>query len=297
MKWRMGRRSSNVIRASGGGGRRFGLGGFRGMSITGILIMMGIAWLFGINPLQFLGLMGGSGGGGVQYQATSTEPAGAATGSADQETVAFVQVVLGSTEDAWSRVFQAGGKTYSDPKLVLYNGTVPTACGTGRSAMGPFYCPGDHKIYLDLDFFRALSTRYQADGDFARAYVIAHEVGHHVQNLLGVSQAVADARRKGAQMKGADGLSVRQELQADCFAGVWAATAQSQYQWLEPGDIGEAMDAASAVGDDALQKQSRGYAMPDSFTHGTSEQRQRWFRAGFDAASIKACDTFDATVL
>lgn len=297
MKWRMGRRSDNVVRArgGGGGGRRFRFGGFRGMSITGILIMMGVAWLFGINPLQFLGLMGGNGGSGT----TTYTPASSqgAVGS-NSETVDFVRVVVGSTEDAWKRLFGTLGLgAYEAPTLVLYRGSVPTACGMGRSAMGPFYCPGDRKVYLDLTFFQELRTRYGAAGDFARAYVIAHEVGHHVQNLLGIADEVARLRRSGAQMKGADGISVRQELQADCFAGVWARQSEQQYHWLERGDIGEAMDAASGVGDDTLQKQGRGYAVPDSFTHGTSAQRKRWFMAGYDAGSVGACDTFKATRL
>lgn len=296
MKWRVGRRSGNVVRATGGGRRRgLRLGG--GMSITGLLVMAGIAWLFGINPLQFLGLMGGGmGGGGMggpSSHVASTQPV-----TGDSEDVDFVQVILGSTEDAWSRIFQQQGRSaYADPTMVLYSGSVPTACGTGSSAMGPFYCPGDHKVYLDLDFFRELRTRYNAAGDFARAYVIAHEVGHHVQNLLGIAAKVDQARRQGAQMEGAAGLSVRQELQADCFAGVWAYHAQQKYQWLEPGDIAEAMTAASAVGDDALQKQSRGYAVPDSFTHGTSEQRQRWFQAGFQNGDMAVCNTFNAQTL
>ncbi len=293
MKWQKGRRSDNVVEASGGGGQRRGFRPIHGMSLTGLLVLMGIAWLFGINPLQFLGLMGGGGNGAGSTAQVATQPA-----TSDSEDKDFVRVVVGSTEDVWKRVFrQRGLQPYVDPTLVLYNGYVPTACGAGQSAMGPFYCPGDQKVYLDLGFFDEMKSRFHASGDFARAYVIAHEVGHHVQNQLGIFAAVEKARRQGAPMQGAAGLSVRQELQADCFAGVWAKLSQQQYDWLEPGDIEAAMNAASAVGDDTLQKQSRGRVVPDSFTHGTSQQRQRWFHAGFQSGDIGDCDTFKANQL
>lgn len=292
MKWQKARRSDNVVVASGGGGRR----GFRpihGMSLTGLLVLMGIAWILGINPLQFLGLMGGGSSGVSPSQQVATQPAGS-----DSEDQDFVRAVVGSTEDVWKQAFQQRGlKPYVDPTLVLYSGYVPTACGAGQSAMGPFYCPGDQKVYLDLDFFQEMRSRFHASGDFARAYVIAHEIGHHVQNQLGIFAAVDKARHQGAPMQGAAGLSVRQELQADCFAGVWANRSQQQYQWLEQGDVAAAMNAASAVGDDALQKQSRGYAVPDSFTHGTSAQRQHWFQTGFRSGDIGDCDTFKANSL
>lgn len=250
--------------------------------------MVGIAWLFGINPLQFLGLMGDGGSNGGSTSQVSTQPAS----SADEDTD-FVKAVVGSTEDVWRQVFQERGlKAYADPTLVLYKGYVPTACGAGQSAMGPFYCPGDQKVYLDLGFFQEMKSRFHASGDFARAYVIAHEIGHHVQNQLGIFTAVEKARRQGAPMQGATGLSVRQELQADCYAGVWANRSQKQYNWLEQGDVAAAMNAASAVGDDALQKQSRGHVVPDSFTHGTSQQRQHWFQAGFQSGDIGSCETF-----
>ncbi|MGA7297903.1 MAG: neutral zinc metallopeptidase [Rhodanobacteraceae bacterium] len=293
MKWRKGRRSDNVVVASGDGGQRRGFRPIHGMSLTGLLVLMGIAWLFGINPLQFLGLIGGGGSGGGSTAQVATQPAGS-----DSEDKDFVRVVVGSTEDVWTSVFkQRGLRPYVDPTLVLYNGYVPTACGAGQSAMGPFYCPGDQKVYLDLGFFNEMQSRFHASGDFARAYVIAHEVGHHVQNQLGIFAAVEKARRQGAPMQGAAGLSVRQELQADCFAGVWAMRSQQQYSWLEAGDIEAAMNAASAVGDDTLQKQSRGRVVPDSFTHGTSQQRQRWFHAGFQSGDIGDCDTFKANQL
>ena len=178
------------------------------------------------------------------------------------------------------------------PKLDLFSGRVNTACGAASTAVGPFYCPGDQKVYLDLAFFQELQDRFHASGDFARAYVIAHEVGHHVQKLLGVFDKVAEARRRGAPMEGADGLSVRQELQADCLAGVWAHHAQQRNQWLDPGDLETALNAASQIGDDTLQRETRGEVMPDSFTHGTSAQRVKWFKTGFDGGDIGQCNTF-----
>lgn len=292
MRWRKARRSDNVVIARGGGRRRrgFRLGGSTG--IIGILVILGISWFTGTNPLALLGMLGGGGMGPAPSQPAQTVPA-----SGQSEQVDFVRAVLGSTEDVWSAVFQAGGASYPKPTLQLYSGFTTSACGAAQSAMGPFYCPGDQLVYLDLSFFDEMTRRYQATGDFARAYVIAHEVGHHVQNVLGTFEAVDKARRQGAEMQGASGLSVRQELQADCYAGVWAFHAQQRLNWLQPGDIEEAMNAASAVGDDALQKQSRGYAVPDSFTHGSSKQRARWFRTGFQAGDLNACDTFNTQQL
>jgi predicted metalloprotease len=189
----------------------------------------------------------------------------------------------------WGSYFQAGGQQYEQPKLVLFHGRTRSGCGAAEEAMGPFYCPVDHHVYLDLDFFHEMDTRFHAQGDFARAYVVAHEVGHHVQNLLGIMQKVG-----GRPSEGASGTSVRLELQADCFAGVWGNKSQAQLDWLKPGDVDAALNAASAVGDDTLQKQARGYAVPDSFTHGTSAQRSRWFKAGFNSGDLKSCDTFGA---
>lgn len=288
MRWRSGRRSDNVVEARSGGARG-GLPLLGGMSLTGLLVAMGIAWMLGINPMEFIGLLGNESGPG----ATSiTVPA-----EASDEDTEFVRVIIGSTEDVWHRVMQANGRRYQEPQLVLYTGSVATACGAGSSAMGPFYCPGDHRAYLDLSFFNEMKTRFRAGGDFAQAYVIAHEIGHHVQNLIGVFEATHQARQRGARMEGADGLSVRQELQADCFAGLWAHHAQAEYRWLEPGDVEKALAAANAIGDDALQRQSRGHVVPDSFTHGTSEQRQRWFMRGFETGEMSACDSFGATRL
>ncbi|MBS0462304.1 MAG: neutral zinc metallopeptidase, partial [Proteobacteria bacterium] len=209
----------------------------------------------------------------------------------------FVAHVLGSTEDVWGAYFQAQGKTYERPKLLLFHGSTTSGCGAAEESMGPFYCPTDHRVYLDLDFFHEMDTRFHASGDFARAYVIAHEVGHHVQNLLGTMDKEKALRARGMPMEGDSGVSVRLELQADCYAGVWGNRSQQQLQWLQAGDIESALNAASAVGDDALQKAARGYAVPDSFTHGTSAQRMHWFKAGFDSGDPAQCDTFSAKVL
>ncbi|WP_257388478.1 KPN_02809 family neutral zinc metallopeptidase [Tahibacter caeni] len=288
MLWQKGRRSDNVVSAGGGGARR--LGGGPGLGIGGIIIVFLISWALGKNPLEILSLLSqGDGGPAPQAQ---TERAPEAT-----QTNEFVRAVLGSTEDVWSQIYRSAGGQYQQPRLVLFQGGVNSACGMASSAVGPFYCPGDQQVYLDTSFFDELENRFRASGDFARAYVIAHEVGHHVQNLMGVMRKTEEMRRRGAPMEGADGLSVRQELQADCFAGVWANQAQRQLQWLEAGDVESALAAATAIGDDKLQKQARGYVVPDSFTHGSSAQRVRWFRQGFDRGDINACDTFGQQAL
>ncbi|NCT68302.1 MAG: neutral zinc metallopeptidase [Rhodanobacteraceae bacterium] len=290
MLWQKGRSSDNVVEDGGGGGGGPSFGGGRGLGLGGIVLVVIVGLLFGKNPgeiLQLLGDMAGDGGAPVQQ----TRPAG------NDGQTEFVRKVLGSTEDVWGRMFSAGGKQYPAPTLVLFHGGVESACGAASSAMGPFYCPGDRRVYLDLDFFEEMQRRFHAAGDFARAYVIAHEVGHHIQNLLGVMSEVQRAAQRGAAMQGATGLSVRQELQADCFAGVWANHAQQQLNWLEPGDIEAALNAANQIGDDALQKRARGYAVPDSFTHGTSAERVRWFKAGFAGGDLKSCDTFNTAQL
>jgi predicted metalloprotease len=210
---------------------------------------------------------------------------------ADDEMARFVSKVLASTEDTWRDIFQASGKQYRDPKLVLFNGSTPTACGTGQSAMGPFYCPGDQKVYIDLSFYRDLKTRFKAPGEFAQAYVIAHEVGHHVQNLLGISGKIDAQRRRVSETEG-NALSVRLELQADCFAGVWGKRTDTMKQVLQPGELEQALTAAAAIGDDRLQQQSRGRIVPESFTHGSSAQRVHWFRQGFDSGDVNQCNTF-----
>jgi predicted metalloprotease len=288
MLWQKSRRSDNVVRDQGGGGGGFRFGGGGGLGLGGIILVVIASLIFHKNPLEILALLSD---GGEPPAEQRTAPAG------NDAQTDFVRAVLGSTEDVWGRVFQAGGQRYPAPRLVLFNGGVQSACGAASSAMGPFYCPGDQQVYLDLDFFAEMQQRFHAAGDFARAYVIAHEVGHHVQNLLGVMDQVQRAAQSGQPMQGADGLSVRQELQADCFAGVWANHAQQQLQWLEDGDVEAALNAANQIGDDALQRQSRGYVVPDSFTHGTSAQRVRWFRAGFSSGDMKRCDTFSASGL
>ncbi len=291
MVWRKGRASDNVVQDTGGGGGGRGFGGGRGLGLGGIILVVIVGLLFGKDPgqiLQMLGTMEGE-------QAAPTQQRTSAP--ADNEQTLFVKTVLGSTEDVWGQMFKASGQQYPAPTLVLFNGSVRSACGAASAAMGPFYCPGDRKVYLDLTFFQEMQTRFHAAGDFARAYVIAHEVGHHVQNIIGIMDQVEQAARNGTPMQGAEGLSVRQELQADCFAGVWANHSQQQLNWLQAGDIEAALNAANQIGDDALQKQSRGYVVPDSFTHGSSAERVRWFKTGFTTGNIKSCDTFSAAQL
>jgi predicted metalloprotease len=224
----------------------------------------------------------------------SSQQSGPVKQSAEEkELVDFVSVVLADTEATWHQLFQQMGSSYKEPNLVLFRDATSTSCGRGQAAMGPFYCPGDHKVYIDLSFYSDLKQRFKAPGDFAQAYVIAHEVGHHVQTLLGISQKVHKAKRKLSEME-SNKLSVRQELQADCLAGIWAHHADRSRQLLESGDIEEGLTAASAIGDDRLQKQSQGYVSPDSFTHGSSAQRVKWFKVGFQSGEIKDCDTFAA---
>ncbi len=290
MLWQKGRASDNVVEdGGGGGGPRFG--GGRGLGLGGIILVVIVGLLFGKNPGEILQLLGNMASDGGTEAPQQTAPAG------NDEQTLFVKKVLGSTEDVWGQVFRASGQQYPAPRLVLFRGGVQSACGAASSAMGPFYCPGDRQVYLDLGFFQEMQDRFQAAGDFARAYVIAHEVGHHIQNIIGVMDQVEQQARRGAPMQGADGLSVRQELQADCFAGVWANHAQQQLNWLETGDVEAALNAANQIGDDALQKRARGYAVPDSFTHGSSAERVRWFRQGLSSGDLKNCDTFSASQL
>ncbi len=291
MKWEGNRESDNVEdrRASGGGG--FGglpIGG-RGVGIGTIVVALIAGWIFGINPLTLLDMFAGGGGGApIVQQQQGQAPAPPAT----DEAARFVSTVLADTEDVWTPIFQQSGSAYRQPKLVLFRGATPTACGTGQSAMGPFYCPGDQKVYIDLGFFDTLQRQLGAGGEFARAYVIAHEVGHHVQNQLGITGKVDSMRGRISQAEG-NALSVRVELQADCFAGVWANKAQNARQILEQGDVEAAMNAAAKIGDDALQRSAGRAVVPDSFTHGSSAQRQRWFAAGLKSGTIKDCDTFN----
>jgi len=291
MKWEGQRQSDNVEdrRSSGGGG--FRLGGGRGIGLGTIVIALVAGWIFGINPLTLLSVLGGG-----AIEPSSTQSAPAQRPPADDAIASFVSTVLASTEDAWSQVMQQGGATYRAPRLVLFRGATPTACGTGQSAMGPFYCPGDQKVYIDLGFFDTLRARMGAPGDFAQAYVIAHEVGHHVQNLMGITGKVDGMRGRVSEAQ-MNALSVRVELQADCFAGVWAHHSQQAKGWLERGDVEEAMNAAAQIGDDNLQRKSQGTIVPESFTHGSSAQRQSWFRRGLESGSVSQCNTFDSRTL
>jgi uncharacterized protein len=278
------RESSNVEDARGlGGGRRF-IGG-RGIGIGTVAIALVAGWIFGINPLTILGALSGGGMPVAEQQA----PAGAPP--ADDPKARFVSMVLADTEDVWHAQFRAMGRQYREPKLRLYTGAEVTACGGGEAAMGPFYCPADEKVYIDLSFYETMRTRMGAPGDFAQAYVIAHEVGHHVQHLLGTSERVQQARARSDQRTG-NQLSVRLELQADCYAGVWANHAQRARQILEQGDIEEGLNAASKIGDDALQAAAGRRVMPESFTHGSSAQRVQWFKRGMESGSLEQCDTF-----
>ena len=291
MKWEGNRQSDNVEdrRDGGGSSGRGGLGG-RGLGIGSIAIALVVSYFLGINPITVLSLLSGSG------SAPQTQSAPAHKPPADDQMARFVSTVLADTEDVWKDVFAQSGGRYQEPRLVLFRGTTATACGQGEAAMGPFYCPADQKVYIDLGFYETLKHRLGAPGDFAQAYVIAHEVGHHVQNLLGISAKMEQMRARASQVE-YNALSVRLELQADCFAGVWANHAQAARQLLEQGDVEEAMNAAARIGDDALQRAGGGAVVPDSFTHGTSAQRQRWFDLGLKNGSVKRCDTFSARQL
>jgi predicted metalloprotease len=299
MKWEGNRESDNVEDRRGGDGGGGGGGGFGGRSIgigTIVIALVG-SYVLGVNPMTLLNLLSGGGDIGAVLQSGQQGPErgqqGTARAPASDQATRFVRTVLADTEDTWSALFSAQGQTYVKPKLVLFSGSTATACGTGQSASGPFYCPGDQKVYIDLSFFKLMQQRFNVSGEFAQAYVIAHEVGHHVQNLLGYSDKVDRARRNASQSQ-ANALSVRLELQADCLAGVWAFHADQARNILEKGDVATALGAATAIGDDALQRQSQGHVVPDSFTHGTSEQRVRWFTNGIENGSIAQCNTFEA---
>jgi predicted metalloprotease len=284
------RESDNLEDMRGASGGGFGgFGGGRSLSIGGVVLALVASYIFGVDPRMFLGMMEGS---PQQAPVTSSAPHAPPT----DEKAVFVSRVLATTEDAWTGIFAEGGRRYVPPKLVLFTGSFPTACGMGQSAAGPFYCPGDAKVYIDLRFYELMRRRFHAGGDFAQAYVVAHEVGHHVQNLLGLT-AKMDQQRGRVSQQQYNALSVRLELQADCFAGVWANRINRTKRILEPGDVEEAINAATAIGDDALQKQAQGYVVPDSFTHGTSAQRVRWLRQGLDSGDVNACDTFRARQL
>ena len=280
MRWRNRRRSSNVEDRRGT--RMVSKGG---LSI-GVIVLGLVAIYFGVDPKLVMDVGSQLSGGETQIEQTDFKPT-----AEEQQLVAMVETILADTEDAWKEVFAEMGKRYPEPKLVMFTGAVQSACGTAQAAMGPFYCPGDQKVYIDLAFYREMKRKFKAPGDFAQAYVIAHEVGHHVQHLLGIDKKV------GRDRKGADSAAVRLELQADCFAGVWANRTQRARQFLEEGDIEEALTAATAIGDDAMQRRSSGVVRPDSFTHGSSGQRVRWFKKGIIGGKINSCDTFSAASL
>jgi predicted metalloprotease len=296
MRWKDLRRSTNVVDRRGGGGMRgpgriifpSGRGGrTAGIGGIGAIVLVLIALFFGIDPSLILS---GGGGGTIAPQQSGPETAEQA------ELRDFVSAVLGDTEQTWNAIFEAQGSDYQEPRLVLFSGAVQSACGFADAAVGPFYCPPDQQVYLDTTFFADMERRLDASGDFAAAYVVAHEVGHHVQNQLGIMDRVNEVKA-GVGQEQANQLSVMVELQADCFAGVWANHAQSQRKALEPGDVEEGMNAAAAVGDDRLQKRSQGYVVPESFTHGTSEQRVAWFSRGLETGDPDSCDTFKSQQL
>ena len=289
MKWEGDRQSDNVEDRRGGGGG--GFGGFGGKSVgigTVVIALIGSVF-FGIDPSVFLG----GGGGPAPVQQGQQGPRSAPAN--DRETQ-FVKTTLAYTEDVWGEVFRAQGAQYQPATLTLFEGATQTGCGQGRSATGPFYCPADRHVYIDLGFFRLMQQRFNVAGEFAQAYVIAHEVGHHVQNLLGISDQVHNAQQRSSEKEG-NALSVRLELQADCFAGLWANRTNQREQILEKGDVETALAAATAIGDDALQRQSQGQVVPDSFTHGSSAQRVRWFTRGLESGQVEQCNTFEARQL
>lgn len=281
------RESDNVEDRRGGGISAGGISA-GGVGIGGVILALVVSYFTGISPSTLLGL--------IEQTPVAQHAPAAHKPPADDKSAQFVSRVLASTEDVWTDVFRANGQQYEKPRLVLFEGATPTACGTGQTAMGPFYCPGDHKVYIDLAFYRELKDRFHAPGQFAQAYVIAHEVGHHVQNLIGVADKVHSAQQRAGRTE-ANALSVRMELQADCFAGVWGKRTDTMKKILDPGDLESALTAASAIGDDRLQQQAQGRIVPESFTHGSSEQRVRWFRRGFDSGNMRQCNTFKANPL
>ena len=281
MRWRGRRRSSNIEDRRGRGAAPKMLGGG-----IGTIVLVLVAMYFGVDPTPLLEGMQSGG------QASSQGPRPTDEELANDPLAEMIEVIVADTEDVWTEIFAGEGQRYETPTLVLFTGATRSACGLGQAAMGPFYCPADRKAYIDLSFYDQMRTRYKAPGDFAQAYVIAHEIGHHVQNLLGISGKIHTMKRQLKQAEG-NALSVRLELQADCLAGVWANRTERATGFLESGDIEEALNAASAIGDDNLQRQSRGRVVPESFTHGTSEQRQRWFRVGLEFGDFDQCDTFN----
>lgn len=293
MDWKSLRKSGNVEdRREQGGFSGGGGGGFSGMSFLPLLLSgrfgkFGFIIAAGLLAYNFLG--SGSGPSSSSSSRTGTQQVGSDEGAQK------VAAILGTTEDVWKQIFAQSGQRYQEPKLVLFRGSVRSACGMSSSASGPFYCPGDSKVYMDLSFFDELRTKFGARGDFPQAYVIAHEIGHHIQNLTGVSRKVHAQRSRMSRAQG-NQLSVRQELQADCYAGVWAAKAEGYKGFIEDGDIEEALGAAAAIGDDAIQRKMAGTVRPESFTHGTSQQRMTWFKRGYQTGNVGACDTFNTSI-
>ena len=283
MRWEGQRQSDNIEDRRGMGPVRPGVG----IGLGGIVLVLAVSFLTGTNPLQILNMIGGIQDGAVPSDVEAPGP----TQPLQDQLGKFASVVLADTEDTWRSLFSQKGRSYDEPRLVLFTGAVQSACGTASSAVGPFYCPGDHKVYLDLSFFQELSQRLGAPGDFAQAYVIAHEIGHHVQNLLGVAQQVAHRQRQTSTAE-ANVLSVKMELQADCLAGVWGHHARRDRRLIEPGDFEEGLRAAAAIGDDRLQHMSQGHVQPESWTHGSSKQRTTWLRRGLESGDPSACDTF-----
>lgn len=297
MRWRGRRESDNVEDRrgqSGGGFSRSGMrlpvgrGGGR-PSLIVLVVIGGVLWMMGVSPSTILSLLLG-GGDSYTQQSQTSQQASPQRSAAEEEMASFVKVVLAETEDVWGTIFQKAGQTYPQPKLVLFSNQIRSACGSASAATGPFYCPGDQKVYIDLSFYKELKTRFEAPGDFAQAYVIAHEVGHHIQNVTGILPKFNEMRRSMSEVE-ANKMSIRVELQADCYAGVWGHYT-NQKGLLDNGDLDEALNAATQIGDDALQKRTQGYVVPDSFNHGTSAQRKRWFAKGYDSGSVGACDTF-----
>jgi len=290
MRWEGQRESENVEDRRGMGPAR--VGGVGGIGLGGIVLVLAVSYFTGTNPLTLLNMLNGV----QEITGPSSDQESVPTGSPHDSLGKFASVVLADTETTWETVLPRLGRQYENPRLVLFTGGVQSACGTTSSAVGPFYCPGDRKVYLDLSFFNEMSQRLGAPGDFAQAYVIAHEVGHHVQNLLGIANKVNRLQRQGSELEG-NALSVRMELQADCFAGVWGYHAKHERNLIEPGDFEEGLRAASAIGDDQLQKMSRGYTRPESWTHGSSAQRMTWLRKGLETGDPNACDTFSSSQL
>lgn len=295
MRWDDFRRSDNVddVRDQGGGGGFRFPGGGGGIGIGGLIVVGLVSWALGIDPRLILGGLEMMQGGGSGYEQQQNPGQKRELSQDEQQQGEFVRAVLAQTEDVWNDLFKQAGQQYQEPRLTLFSGVTRSACGRAQSAMGPFYCPEDQRVYMDTEFFAELSQKFRAPGDFARAYVIAHEIGHHVQNQLGIMGKAMNARQRARSEEESNAISVRVELQADCFAGVWANRAQAKFNIIEKGDVESALKAATAIGDDKLQQRAGGAVVPDSFTHGSSAQRVQWFRTGLQSGDPKSCNTFE----